>query len=200
MIILSLVKASGIRTSVNSFNLVWEMFWQQVEACTAVIMVSLTAFRSIFISNMQRIHRKSGENSIIQNLRKRLMLKKGPHGVHQSMTPSAEVNHAPHVVPHVTLGTMFRSAQKKDLLDSQLQPITSDESTLHTKDPGTASSSNDIDLSGSFDSDTHMDSGPGQLSRDGSHDEGRNSHKHWWQLGIISGIALSKSTKDDSSF
>lgn len=33
----------------------WVIFWQQVEACTAVIMVSLSAFRFFFVAHESRI-------------------------------------------------------------------------------------------------------------------------------------------------
>ena len=58
MIILAIIKASGLKTSADSFALVWEIFWQQVEAAVAVLMVSFTAFRSVFVSSASNAKRK----------------------------------------------------------------------------------------------------------------------------------------------
>lgn len=50
MIITALVKISGLRSSRGSFDVVWVMFWHHAEGCIAVLMVSFTAFRSLFVS------------------------------------------------------------------------------------------------------------------------------------------------------
>lgn len=51
MIISAIVQISGIRAPSHAIDVTWELFWQIVEACIAVIMVSLTAFRSLFIAH-----------------------------------------------------------------------------------------------------------------------------------------------------
>ncbi|KAL8662683.1 MAG: hypothetical protein Q9202_004467 [Teloschistes flavicans] len=58
MSIIAIVKASGIRTPSDSFDILWELFWQQIEACVAVLMVSITAFRSLFTSNKPKATNK----------------------------------------------------------------------------------------------------------------------------------------------
>lgn len=50
MIITAIVKISGLRDSRGAFNMVWVMFWHYAEGCIAVLMISLTAFRSLFVS------------------------------------------------------------------------------------------------------------------------------------------------------
>lgn len=47
MIIIAIVRISGLRIESTILDIVWELFWQQVEAAIAVIMVSITAFRSL---------------------------------------------------------------------------------------------------------------------------------------------------------
>ena len=49
MILIAIIRISGLRTG-NSIDVAWEIFWQFMEACIAVLMVSLTAFRSLFVS------------------------------------------------------------------------------------------------------------------------------------------------------
>lgn len=49
MAVVALTRLSGVTTQ-GSVDSTWNMIWQHVEACIAVTMVSLTAFRSVFIS------------------------------------------------------------------------------------------------------------------------------------------------------
>ncbi len=49
MVIMAIIRVSGIHYR-GKFDNTWIFMWQQVEACTAVTMLSLTAFRSIFIA------------------------------------------------------------------------------------------------------------------------------------------------------
>lgn len=48
--IISCIRVSGIRIT-GSIDSTWNMFWQHMEACVAVTMISLTAFRSVFIAS-----------------------------------------------------------------------------------------------------------------------------------------------------
>lgn len=51
MIITAIVQISGIHTPAKNFDATWGIFWQFMEACIAVIMVSLTTFRSLFVAH-----------------------------------------------------------------------------------------------------------------------------------------------------
>ena len=51
MIIVACIRFSGLRVRGSSID-VWQYFWLEVEACVAVCMISLTAFRSVFASNL----------------------------------------------------------------------------------------------------------------------------------------------------
>ena len=48
MIIIAIVRVSGFHYH-GKFDDSWTVMWQQLEACTAVTMLSLTAFRSVFV-------------------------------------------------------------------------------------------------------------------------------------------------------
>ena len=50
MAIVSITKMSGINVD-TTLDTPWLIYWQQIETCIAVIMCSLTAFRSVFISD-----------------------------------------------------------------------------------------------------------------------------------------------------
>lgn len=56
MIIAALTRVGGYRYR-GVLDLTWEIFWQWVEACIAVIMGSMTAFRSLFVSNGSVIYK-----------------------------------------------------------------------------------------------------------------------------------------------
>ena len=51
MIVVACIRFSGLRVKGSSID-VWQYFWLEVEACVAVCMISLTAFRSVFASNL----------------------------------------------------------------------------------------------------------------------------------------------------
>lgn len=43
----------------GTFDMIWLLIWQHIQACVAVIMISLTAFRSFYVSSQaSRAHKK----------------------------------------------------------------------------------------------------------------------------------------------
>ncbi|KAL9594312.1 MAG: hypothetical protein Q9219_007106 [cf. Caloplaca sp. 3 TL-2023] len=50
MIIMAIVRVSGIRYR-GVLDLTWTFMWQHIEACVAIAMLSLTAFRSVFVAS-----------------------------------------------------------------------------------------------------------------------------------------------------
>lgn len=67
MIVIALVRISALVTeipimpgvTIRSIDPTWKFFWQQIEACVAVFMVSFTAFRSFFVTETSRYPRAS---------------------------------------------------------------------------------------------------------------------------------------------
>ena len=57
MIIIAIVRVSGIHYR-GRFDNTWIFMWQQVEACIAVTMLSLTAFRSVFVAAKPSLNNK----------------------------------------------------------------------------------------------------------------------------------------------
>ena len=49
MILMAITRLSGVHSYRGSFDEIWILLWQQIEACIAVTMLSLTAFRSVFV-------------------------------------------------------------------------------------------------------------------------------------------------------
>ena len=199
MILIAIIYTSRIRTSVDSFNLVWKLFWQQVGACAAVIMVSLTAFRSIFVSNKRKVDHTKAKPGVFHRFQIWLSSKKQSGGDVQHLSPFPPANQAP---PHLTLGTSFRSNQQKGLSDSRLQPpyesaskshfeeteSDSQEESNHLGVPGTQTRSTDTSAITDLETCEYQPGGNSQGSGRG----------HWWQRGIISGFSLSRSKGPDS--
>ena len=48
MVVIAIIRISQVHSS--TYN-IWATFWQQLEGCVAILMVSLTAFRTLFISS-----------------------------------------------------------------------------------------------------------------------------------------------------
>ena len=203
MIVLAIVKASGLRTSANSFDLVWELFWQQVEASVAVSMVSFTAFRSIFVSNKPNAGRKkprllNSPHSPFHMLRKRVSAKD------QQEKPVSSLQQE--VAPHLTLGTEFQQIRQQGIADSRFKDASSIESqssmngdirhnssvylnvehnkTGVTRPKNTVSSDEEFGLDVSQTSDV-----PTRRTQEINH-----TRRHWWEMGIISNFTASTST------
>ena len=62
MVIVAIVRIAGIKLAGGDVDIVWLSFWQQQESSIAVIMVSVSAFRSLFVqSTGNRLpHRRPG--------------------------------------------------------------------------------------------------------------------------------------------
>lgn len=62
MVFTAIIRISAIRIGDQETDVVWECFWQMVENCLAVAMVSLSAFRSVFVGHnvqAQQVRNKS---------------------------------------------------------------------------------------------------------------------------------------------
>ena len=57
MIIIAIVRVSGLHYR-GKFDITWISMWQVVEACIAVTMLSLTAFRSVFVAAKPSLNNK----------------------------------------------------------------------------------------------------------------------------------------------
>ena len=205
MIIVAIIKASGIRTSVNSFNLVWELFWQQIEAYAAILAVSLTAFRSIFISNKPRLNKHTAKPGILQYLQIWFSSKRSSKGEIHQLSPPDQPNQT---LPHVTLGSTFPSIQRKGLFDSQVQPIShvvplsqsrgldhdkSQTSEVHTVEDGSSDSLRTSE-SGSWEHFHRKESWPLRSANDTE----QSYCKQWWPGRVIPKFSLSR-TRDPTS-
>ena len=57
MVIIALVGIAGIKLAGGKVDIVWLVLWQQQESSIAVIMVSMSAFRSLFVESVGALHR-----------------------------------------------------------------------------------------------------------------------------------------------
>ena len=59
MMAMSLIRGADQKTSSGTVDLVWLLFWLEMEACVAVIMISLSAFRTLFTADHSKISRET---------------------------------------------------------------------------------------------------------------------------------------------
>ncbi len=57
MIIIAIIRVLGLVQS-NTFDIVWLVFWHQIEGAFAIIMVSLTTFRSLLGIKARKARKK----------------------------------------------------------------------------------------------------------------------------------------------
>lgn len=95
MAIVSIVRISCIKFNGGAVDIVWLVFWQQQECSIAVIMVSVSAFRSLFVANTATIVSPK-QDKLSSYWRKRLLQKRnrfeqdsGSNGDELSQIPSA---------------------------------------------------------------------------------------------------------------
>lgn len=74
MVIVTIVRVSGLRNGSN-LDPVWDFYWQIVESSIAIIMVSLTAFRSFFVQ--ERIRRSQEKRSWYHGVKQILSSRSG---------------------------------------------------------------------------------------------------------------------------
>ncbi len=58
IIIIATIRVPGLKFH-GTFDIIWLLIWQHIQACVAVIMISLTAFRSVYVSSQtSRAHKE----------------------------------------------------------------------------------------------------------------------------------------------
>ncbi len=63
MVVAASIRLAGFRLAGDSIDLKWGYFWLHVEACIAVLAVSFTAFRSIFVQSRSATPEQGPKNS-----------------------------------------------------------------------------------------------------------------------------------------
>ena len=100
MVILAIVRISRFRSPASTIDFTWDIFWQFAEACVAVTMVSLTAFRSLFVAQAtQRDSKKRSYSS-----RKYLWEAKRRQDCEANEEGSQELQGLPKVPPQAATG------------------------------------------------------------------------------------------------
>ncbi|KAL9582366.1 MAG: hypothetical protein Q9203_005522 [Teloschistes exilis] len=190
MSIIAIVKASGIRTPSDSFDILWELFWQQIEACLAVLMVSITAFRSIFVSNKPKATaRYIPHPDIRKKLHSPWSSNKTSAGNTQNLSPRVRQNETS------PQDSQFQSVRPIGSTESQIQPRHHSISSSHCHDLENGC-------------ETELQDSPTPATRDSSHDESLITHtaphefqldeghqmnsvpaaspERWWRMSILS--------------
>ena len=61
--IISIIKVAGGGTSDGGVDTSWVLLWYDIEAAVAIIVVSFTAFRALFVAHQASKYRTPGENA-----------------------------------------------------------------------------------------------------------------------------------------
>lgn len=135
MVITCIVQISSIRTSTDAIDISWEIFWQLVEACIAVLMVSLTALRSFFVGHVSRVRPASPWSSgQAKRWLKRRVVKNS-----RSSSGSDGVNRGLPEIPRATLTgmrTLIRGSMSESMLWSRTSVASTDRRPrTHSDDP-----------------------------------------------------------------
>ena len=60
--IISIIKVAGGKTSAGGVDSSWVLFWYDIEAAVAIIVVSFTAFRALFVAHQAMKYRTPAES------------------------------------------------------------------------------------------------------------------------------------------
>lgn len=94
MIIMAIARVSGIHYR-DKFDNAWIVMWQQIEACVAVAMLSVTAFRSVFVASRPNVKNHKASPWVPSTRRLIGKSKKHNHGDHRRLddlsVPSATI-------------------------------------------------------------------------------------------------------------
>ena len=60
--IISIIKVAGASTSIGGVDSSWVLLWYDIEAAVAIIVVSFTAFRALFVAHQAKKYRSPAEN------------------------------------------------------------------------------------------------------------------------------------------
>ena len=121
MIIIALIRITVLRIGHLGLDIVWGIFWIQMEACTALIIVSVSAFRSFFVARGSRARAvQNRQRCWYMDKKDRL---KSAWGRRQIRAESEELDELPHI-PRATLTGMrtFINGGKPEV-ESQLASL-----------------------------------------------------------------------------
>lgn len=120
MVVIAIVRSSRVSHGPD-LNTLWQSLWQIVESCIALIMASITAFRSIFVSERHREHVQKRWAYSWRKRAKQRKLRRAIDAWEGDQLPS---------IPHATFTTMRRylrshrwTAEKNLPLDSETRPL-----------------------------------------------------------------------------
>lgn len=128
MIITATIRMSSIQSPTHTIDITWFNFWQFVEGCVAVTMVSSSAFRSLYIA-----HARQRDLNERPHLNQKIFLKLRTRRRARIKVESDETLNLPEI-PRATLsGTsiLFRGDESNDKSQSPLnEDLSEDENPL----------------------------------------------------------------------
>ena len=177
MVLVTIVRVAGLRPrGIGSVDIVWLVFWQQQECSIAVLMVSVSAFRSLFVpSPAQPPAPKQQRHSPSEKSRR--LLRRRPDA---DLYDTHETNRLPQI-PNATLTGLATviggDRQSEETADLNQRPHRDDYHFTETNT--TDSSARDAELGHSMDSVL-----PHTSSETSNAKQSRSSGTGWWK-GIL---------------
>ena len=132
MVIICIVKLSGFQATTNTTDMTWDVFWHFMETCVAVIMVSSTAFRSLFVAHGSGVNSPPNKPS----LRKRLLTLGNVVGKNRATGSDSKQTERLPEIPHATLTgmrTFIRGEPGDDCVVKREQSGNTDDQSISVK-------------------------------------------------------------------
>ena len=123
MAVVSIIRIAGIKLAGGTVDIVWLVFWQQQECSIAVAMVSVSAFRSLFVANAS--NNVSPKHPKLSSYWRRRLLQKrsnfdrdnGSSGKELPQIPSATLTGMRTMIRGAGMSTMWpNESEPEDLL------------------------------------------------------------------------------------
>ena len=133
MILTAVIRVLGIHSNRDKDNHNWQIFWQVAEACIAVSMVSLSAFRSFFVAHESRSreprHRPwyMSRINVVEDLRKMRLGVKSNHMKSLPYIPRATLTGMRTVIRGQTRGTDIIMRTEQSRKDNDIEPTSHEE-------------------------------------------------------------------------
>ena len=210
MVIVAIVRIVGVRTPVNTFDLIWTVFWQQAEASVAVTAVSLSSFRTMLVAQRSKQAGKKSPRKSTKPSPPRSPFKIF-HKASSTEPPDTSSSHPDDSFATLTLGTKFHqerlpeSRSDTESFAFSHNPIPSRGFGVSVDDGLAKETTNDINFLESEDEDEeeevdHKSDKPSTASngtqtfeKEEKHQNTR-SRKNWWDMGILTNFSGTSST------
>ena len=137
MIVICIIRLSLTHRSNGQADIPWSFFWFQIEACVGVLIVSISAFRTLYVSHKASLHDKTPPDSKHRSSSQDGRNSKGIFSWPKNWARSKDVEDSSHDVSrrdpevinsfhgdaHIELGPVGKSFSDHDDSDRLIEPL-----------------------------------------------------------------------------